>query len=185
MKPEPGTTQAFTSPCPVLVPLNKKGLHLGTVIGEQPYQSRRLTCLSVARFMHPSPQQTRLEYIGETTNMVDRARCRACGSLQKCRGFQGIPLEEQKPSLVKIVSALGAVHCQHILQRTARGTSNAPSAILEGHIAALHLGPALWIPSEPITDYGWESDNGSPFDVTSKFTQVCSGGFNCKSFSKI
>ncbi|KAJ8364935.1 hypothetical protein SKAU_G00137660 [Synaphobranchus kaupii] len=101
-------------------------------------------------------------------------------SLQKCRGFREKSLEERKAFLKEHGICFRCCGPSAHLARNCKMDIKCTECDSEGHVTALHPGPAPWTPTEPITDLSGEGEDGSSFDVTSKCTQPCPNRFVVK-----
>lgn len=106
--------------------------------------------------------------------------------LKKCRGFRSKPLEERKAYLKE-----NGI-CFKCCSSTAHFAKNCEMALKckecesDGHIAALHPGPAPWDIRDPSLEHGGEGEEEAPQSaVTSRCTEVCDSGKEPRSCSKI
>lgn len=109
-------------------------------------------------------------------------------SLKKCRAFRSKPLVERKRFLSQHFICFRCCSSRSHQAKDCRAVVHCEECNSDRHISALHAGPAPWIMedfSTPVDDHGGEQSESAAVATTSMCTEVCGGGLNGKSCSKI
>ncbi|XP_025766921.1 uncharacterized protein LOC112848107 [Oreochromis niloticus] len=108
-------------------------------------------------------------------------------SLQKCRGFRKLLLEERKRFLKENNICFRCCASTTHQAKSCEATVKCGECDSDKHISALHPGPASRSDAVPTssTENGGERSDTEAQSVTSRCTQVCGDGFQGKSCSKI
>ncbi len=106
--------------------------------------------------------------------------------LKKCRGFRSKPLDERKAFLKENSICFRCCSSTAHLAKSCEVVLKCKECESDGHVTALHPGPAPWNIKDPSSDRGGEGEVETPQSaVTSRCTEVCDQGTQPRSCSKI